>query len=120
MITFRVDNLKSMNVQLKEFCDFLRAHNVADEAVFNSRLVSCELISNVIKHGGEAATFKGELTPDKIVITVRAESQRHFELRPQRPEVLSESGRGLYIINCVSISGIKRGEGDELIVHIKR
>lgn len=120
MITFKVDNLKNMTAELAVFADFLRAHDIADEDVFLSRLVSCELISNVIRHGGEAAEFKGELLVDRISITVTAESQKNLTLTPARPEVLSEGGRGLYIINAVSMSGIERGEGGELKVYIKR
>ena len=120
MITFKVDNLKNMNAELSAFADFLRAENIADEDVFLSRLVSCELISNVIRHSGGTAEFKGELLVDKISITVTARSQSDINLTPPRPDVLSEGGRGLYIINAVSMGGIERGENGELKVFIKR
>lgn len=120
MITFKVDNLKSMNSELSAFVEFLKAQHIADEDVFLSKLVSCELISNVIRHGGEAAEFKGELLVDKISISVTAESQSGINLTPARPSVLSEGGRGLYIINEVSMNGIERLSGGELRVFIKR
>lgn len=120
MITFKVDNLKNMNVQLGAFADFLKSQQLADEDVFLSRLVSCELISNVIRHGGDCAVFKGELLGDKISITVTARSQANINLNPAMPDVFSEGGRGLYIINAVSMNGIERGEEGELRVFIKR
>ena len=120
MITFKVDNLKNMNVELGTFVDFLKAQQISDEDVFLSRLVSCELISNVIRHSGETAEFKGELLLDKISITVTARCQSEIDLTPVKPNVLSESGRGLYIINAVSMNGIERGENGELRVYIKR
>lgn len=120
IVTFRVDNLKNMTVQLKAFADYLRSQNITDEDVFLSRLVSCELISNVIRHGGDCAEFKGELLSDKISISVTAKSQKDIELNTSRPSVFAESGRGLYIINEVSISGIERGADGELKVYIKR
>ena len=120
MITFKVDNLNSMNAKVSVFADFLKTQDLADEDVFLSRLVSCELISNVIRHGGEAAEFKGELLVDKISISVTAESQSGINLTPARPSVLSEGGRGLYIINEVSMNGIERLSGGELRVFIKR
>lgn len=120
MITFKVDNLKNMNIELSAFVDFLRAQNIADEDVFLSRLVSCELISNVIRHSGETAEFKGELLIDKISITVTAQSQSVINLTPAKPSVLSEGGRGLYIINAVSMNGIERLPNGELRVYIKR
>lgn len=120
MITFKVDNLKNMNIELGAFVDFLKAQNISDEDVFLSRLVSCELISNVIRHGGDTAEFKGELMVDKISITVTAPSQSTVNLTPARPGVLAEGGRGLYIINAVSMNGIERLADGELRVYIKR
>lgn len=120
MITFKVEDLKNMNAQLKAFSDFLRSLNVSEDDVFLCRLVSCELIANVIRHGGEAADFTGELLSDKISITVTAESQKNVNLTPPIPDVFAESGRGLYIINAVSLNGINRGERGELRVYIKR
>lgn len=120
MITFRIEDLKTMNARMREFAEFLISCDVDDEAVFFSRLVSCELISNVIRHGGDTAEFRGELLPDRISITVSAESQDSVNLRTDRPEAFAESGRGLYIINAVSINGVERGERGELKVYIKR
>ena len=74
MITFRVDNLKNMNACLKPFLDYLRSVDVDDDDVFDSRLVSCELISNVLKHLGETANFEGAVNGEDIVITVSSES----------------------------------------------
>lgn len=120
IVEFKVDNLKNMTAQLKAFAEFLRSRDIAEDDVFLSRLVSCELITNVIRHGGEAAEFRGELLNDKISITVTADSQRGIKLNPERPDVFAESGRGLYIINEVSINGLERGEDGELRVFIRR
>lgn len=120
MITFRVDNLKGMTAQVAAFAEFLKSCGLAEDDVFFSRLVSCELLSNVIRHGGESAEFRGEILPDRISITVIAESHKNLDITAHRPEVFAESGRGLYIINEVSISGVERGENGELRVYIKR
>lgn len=120
IVEFKVDNLKNMTAKLKAFAEFLRSRDIAEDDVFLSRLVSCELITNVIRHGGEAAEFRGELLKDKISITVTADSQRGIKLNPERPDVFAESGRGLYIINEVSINGLERGEDGELRVFIRR
>lgn len=109
-----------MSAQLAAFAEFLKSSDIAEEDVFLSRLVSCELISNVIRHGGEAAVFRGELLADKISISVTALSQEGIDLTPVKPDLLSESGRGIYIINAVSMDGIARGENGELRVNIKR
>ena len=119
MITFKVNNLKNMNSELKAFVDFLRGAGVGDDAIFASKLVSCELITNVIRHGGDEAEFTGTLTGDRIIITVSAESLKGVDMCGEPPDVFAESGRGLYIIKCVS-HGIERGESGEVKVEIKR
>lgn len=98
MITFKVDNLKNMNAELKEFLDFLRTVGVCDDDVFASRLVSCELITNVIRHGGDEAQFTGKLNDKTIVITVSAESLKGVDLHRPAPDIFAENGRGLYIV----------------------
>ncbi len=57
LITFKVDNLKNMNAELKSFADFLRLSGADDDDIFASKLVSCELITNVIRHGGDEKTL---------------------------------------------------------------
>lgn len=120
MIEFEVENLTSMSARLKAFAEYLKALNVSEDDVFFSRLVSSELLSNVLRHGGEGASFCCELQRDRISITVRAPSQKNVNLNPPAPDVFAEGGRGLYIINAVSLSGIERGDDGELRVYIKR
>lgn len=120
MITFKVDNLKNMNSELKAFVDFLRLSGANDDDIFASRLVSCELITNVIRHGGDEAEFTGTLTGDRIIITVSAESLKGVDVCGNPPDVFAESGRGLYIVKCISQGNVERGAGGEVRVEIKR
>lgn len=117
MVTFKVDNLKNMNSELRAFAEFLKLNAICDEDVFASRLVSCELITNVIRHGGEAAEFRGELLADSIVVTVKAKSLEGLDLITALPDVFAESGRGLYIVRCF---GEIEESGGGLRVCIKR
>lgn len=118
MITFKVDNLINMNALLQDFIEFLESENVAEDAVFDSRLVSCELITNVIRHCGEIACFRGGIDGDKIVIGVSSRSSGGIPVKPVLPDVFAESGRGLYIVNTIC-NGDMRVEGNEICVKIK-
>ncbi len=120
MITFKVDNLKNMKSELKAFAEFLRVSGVADDDIFAGKLVSCELITNVIRHGGDAAEFTGTLSGDRIIITVSSESMKGLEITPAVPDVFAESGRGLYIVKSLCTGEIERGEDGEIRVCIKR
>ncbi len=119
MINFKVDNLIYMNAALQDFSDYLREQNVAEDDVFDSRLVSCELITNVIRHLGESAFFSGELCGDGIRIRVWSQSSGGVTLKPTLPDVFAESGRGLYIVNSICDGDIKV-VGNEIVVYIKR
>ena len=119
MISFKIDNLKNMGPHLKTFADFLRLAGADDEDIFASKLVSCELITNVIRHGGDQAEFTGSLSKDTIVISVTAESFKNLDLSRPAPDVFAESGRGLYIIQSIC-SNIERGERGEIKVLIRR
>lgn len=118
MITFKVDNLKNMNSALQSFTSFLQSQNVDEDDVFESRLVCCELITNVIRHCGEIAFFRGEIEDDKILIAVSSKSSGGIPVTPVLPDVFAESGRGLYIVNTIC-GGDMRVVGNEICVYIK-
>lgn len=120
MINFKVDDLKRMSRELAAFAEYLKANSVAEDDVFLSRLVSCELLSNVIRHGGGAAEFSARLLPDKIEITVVSDSFEKVSFDRPAPDAFSESGRGLYIVRSVISGDVVRGEGGEITVYIKR
>lgn len=119
MISFKIDSLKNMSTHLKTFADFLRLSGADDEDIFASKLVSCELITNVIRHGGDSAEFTGTLSSDTIIISVTAESFKNLDISRPAPDVFAESGRGLYIIKSIC-SDIERGASGEIKVLIRR
>lgn len=102
MITFEIDDISEMNAELFRFIKYLEGSGVDADAVFDSRLVSCELITNVLRHCGCSALFSGILSDGEITITVCASSPAGEISVPKLPEVLAESGRGLYIVNALS------------------
>ena len=119
MVTFKVDNLKNMKSELKAFVEFLRVAGCNEDDIFAGKLVSCELITNVIRHGKDMAEFTGELSGDRIIITVAADSFKDVRLNRPAPDVFAESGRGLYIVESLC-SGIERGESGEIRAVIAR
>ncbi|MDE6613237.1 MAG: ATP-binding protein [Clostridia bacterium] len=120
MISFKVDNLMNMRGELKAFTDFLRTSGVCDDDIFASKLISCELLTNVIRHGGDAAQFTGAVMADGVVITVTAESLKNVDIRGEMPDVFSESGRGFYIVKNMCRGEIERGPHGEVRVFLKR
>lgn len=103
MIEFKVGDVAEMNGALAEFLKYLSDCGADDDAVFDSRLVSCELITNVLRHFGGEACFSGAIRGDEVIITVCGTTPNGVIPAPgPLPSVFSEGGRGLYIINEVS------------------
>ncbi len=119
MITFKVGNMEAMSAQLKAFSRILRESGINEDDVFSCRLVACELLSNVILHGGETASFESELKPDVIEMTVTADCQQDVQAYHSLPDPMDEHGRGLYIVGVVSEGGIQKS-GTTFKVCIRR
>lgn len=112
MITFEIDDIKEMNAELWRFIEYLEGSGVDADSVFDSRLVSCELITNVLRHCGGSALFSGILSDGEITITVCSSSPTGKISVPDLPEVFAESGRGLYIVNAISGGNVKIAGGN--------
>ncbi|MDE7086931.1 MAG: hypothetical protein K2O67_01940, partial [Clostridia bacterium] len=100
MINFEIDDIKDMNEELFRFLRYLEGLGVNADAVYDSRLVSCELLTNVLRHCGGTACFSGEFAGGEVKITVSATKPNGEIVVPGLPSVLAESGRGLYIVNA--------------------
>lgn len=111
MMTFDVDNLNDMHDELQRFADYLLGCGLTEDDVFFGRLVGCELLTNVIRHCKSAARFCGGMEGGVIVITVASEGAKSFGLCRGLPDVLAESGRGLYIVNAVCNGNVTFSEG---------
>lgn len=112
MIIFEVDDIRNMNAELAQFLDYLQELGVDEDALFDSRLVSCELITNVLRHCGGSACFSGTFDNGEIVITVCASKPSGKICVPDLPSALAEGGRGLYIVNAVSGGNVKISGGN--------
>ncbi|MCH5143296.1 MAG: ATP-binding protein [Clostridiales bacterium] len=116
--SFVSDNLISMSESLSAFSSQLKSQGVREDAIFFSRLAGCELMTNALRHGGAEAAFEGEILADRIRITVTS-ADGSFAISATLPDLLSESGRGLYIVKSVCIGEIERN-GKALTVYIKK
>lgn len=91
-----------MERALKELEAFLTDCGLTDESVFDGKLVASELISNVFQHSSGSARLESEIAGEDVKIKVS--SSKAF-VPPEKSTcsgVYEESGRGLYIIDCIS------------------
>ena len=115
---FEVKDCASLQTALDLFCQFLAKHKVAEEKVFDCKLVACELVSNVLKYTAGKAGLRVEISTGWVYI--KALSDQFFEL----PSVIvcsglyAESGRGLFLVNSLC-DGQITAEADGIVAKIK-
>ena len=119
-MVFEIENEQSMQAAISEFCRFLATQNVSPESIFNSRLVATELLGNVFRHTNDKkAVFHGLLKDGVIELTVTSASAYTPPKTSRLPELFSEHGRGLYLVDSVCVERLVTAEGG-ILVRIKR
>jgi anti-sigma regulatory factor (Ser/Thr protein kinase) len=75
--------------------------SLPDDVVYTARLLTSELVANVVLHAGAPFVLGVSIAPDWVLITV-ADEDRRSKPRPRAapdPELLAESGRGFQILS---------------------
>lgn len=102
-MAYEVYNHDSLKAAVDNVCDFLLARAVAKEKIFDCKLVAYELLANTLEHSGGKAWLEVGLEQENIHITVRAERVYCPPKRGALPALDAERGRGLYLVDSLSI-----------------
>ncbi len=98
-----IEDYKSMRGALEEMCRTLRTvPGMTETALFDSRLIATELLSNVLRHGGGRALFAFACEGGEVRITVRDENKFRPPETSEPATVTAESGRGLFLVDALS------------------
>lgn len=117
-MVFEIENYGTLKSAVKELCDFLALNEVADECIFDSKLVMYELLGNVLKHSGGGAKLALELLQEHIELKVLAERVFFPPERGTCAEVFSEHGRGIFLADSLSAERTFTEDGG-ILVRIK-
>ncbi len=117
-MVFYIENYSSLRAAMDEFCAFLRAEQVAEERVFDSKLAVYELIGNVLKHSKASAKLFGEIVNGYVHIKITASKPFTPPKTTACAEALAEHGRGLYLVDRLCKEWICTDDG-ELIITIE-
>lgn len=117
-MTVEVNDLKTLQTALETLCAFLSSRDVHPDCVFDSKLVACELLGNVLRHSQGNAKLQGAIVEEFLELKIKAE--RHFSppKNSSCSDVFSESGRGLYLVDSVCAERTLTENG-EIFVKIK-
>lgn len=106
----------ALHAEMKRLCRFLVENQVSETAVFNSRLVVTELAGNALKHAKSTASVRVETEEDCVVIYVSSSKPFTPPVKSRCSGVVSESGRGLYLVDSVCIERSVTSDGAIKIV----
>lgn len=116
-MVFEIHDYDAFKAAIDEICAFLSSRAVSKEKVFDCKLVCHELIGNVLQHSNGSARLQVECDGEYVQITVQAETAFCPTAKASCPPTSAERGRGLYLIDCVSVEQ-SYGQNGEIIVKI--
>lgn len=118
---FEIDDYNALNEALHQMCVNFISEDVPEETVFDSKLVACELVSNALRHGGGRAYFRASLEGNEIRLNVQGAIAFRPPERCDCSGVMSETGRGLYLVDSVCESrDYDEREGIRVVIRINR
>lgn len=97
---FEIDDYNALEQALHQLCMHLEAEHAPEQAVFDSKLVACELLSNVLRHGGERAYFYAATEGDFLHLRVRGNNGFRPPEKAICSDVTAECGRGLFLVDA--------------------
>lgn len=96
--TFQAEQAKFANRRRREFVEHLRRHGSDDSDFAAAAIIYGELVSNVIRHANGRISIVLEWTPPYALLRVR-DSGDGFRHNFGLPPIMSETGRGLFIVH---------------------
>lgn len=98
---FKVNNYATLQDALDGLCGYLTAQRVEQERIFDCKLVACELLGNVLKHGDGHADLQVELQDGYITLRVCSKTSFQFPKEITCSDLLAENGRGLFLVQTL-------------------
>ena len=98
---FKIKNHVELQLALEGLSRFLLERAVSEERVFDSKLVACELVGNVLKHAEGVAELRGEIKDGFLELKIVSEKVFAFPEKVLCSDVYSEHGRGLFLVKQI-------------------
>lgn len=96
---FEIENYEMLRQSVEELCALLSAERVAQQKIFDSKLVLYELLGNVLKHSEGGAKWSGEVVGEYVELRILASTPYAPPERGRCAEVYAENGRGWFLID---------------------
>ncbi|MBQ8394150.1 MAG: hypothetical protein IJX49_01075 [Clostridia bacterium] len=114
---FEIQSYESLRHSVEKLCEFLSSQSVAQQKIFDSKLVLYELLGNVLKHSEGGASLQGELVEGYVELRILAAKPFCPPEKGKCAEVYAENGRGWFLIDHLCAERIYTDKG-EIFVRI--
>ncbi len=113
---FEIKATEELKNATQAICRYLEENDVPKEKVFDCRLVVNELVANVLRHSEGTASVKGNIKEGCIEIFVRSTKVFIPPTVSECSPATAEGGRGLYLVDSVSVSRTVSPDGEIKVV----
>ena len=98
---FAADDARMAAGMREAFCAYLRSRGAVDAEFVAAELIFGELVGNVVRHAPGPIEITVEWVEDRAVLTVSDRCAGFVpKAKPELPDVLSESGRGWFLLHA--------------------
>ena len=116
---YSIDSYESLKTAVADFCAYLAKNGVSNDSLFDCRLAVNELVGNILKHEQSTAFLSVQVTETEVVLSVRSANGFAPPVISRCSGVYAENGRGLFLVDSVSVTRTVSQENG-ITVHIKR
>lgn len=113
-----IDGFSSMKEALERMREELATDEVPEDTLFDARVIAHELLTNALVYGGGRAYLSYRVEGSEVCITVRGVRAFRPPERAARADVSAERGRGLYLVDRLSVRK-RYSEEDGVSVFVK-
>lgn len=117
----KIKDYATLQAAVENLTEHLTLQGLTQDKIFDCKLVACELLGNVLKHGNGEGELYAELEDGFVSIRVTSESTFVLPKEITCSDLLSEHGRGLYLVHTLCEGEIRSGEdGISVKISIKK
>lgn len=116
---YEIFDYTGMEKALRELSSYLEQFNICEDLVFDSRLVTSELISNVLQHSTGKAFFSSLVRDGFIELEIGSDEKFTPPATSHCSGVYAESGRGLFLVDTFCEKRIATQDGVRVFIKIK-
>ncbi len=121
MVVIKIKNTASLQAALTELTNFLTNAGISEEQIFDSKLVACELLSNVLRHTEGETGISSEIKNGHIELKILSETFFALPETIRCSGLFSEHGRGLFLVNELSEGKLfSEQDGIRVLLKIKK